>query len=86
MNGMRTYTASEARTHFADIINEAIYGKPVVIQRHKNQVAVVPIAFLERMAELEAFIDSNDAQIALEEFRQRGGRSMEDLEKELGID
>jgi hypothetical protein len=33
MTMLTTYTASEARTKFADIFNEALYGKPVVIDR-----------------------------------------------------
>lgn len=86
MTALTTYSATEARNKFADIFNEAHYGKPVVIDRNGKKVAVVSMELLERLAELEACIDSKDAQTALEEFRQSGGRSMKDLEAELGID
>jgi hypothetical protein len=49
-------------------------------------VAVVPLAVLERLAELEAWVDSVHAQEALDEFRQSGGRTMEEIEKELDLD
>lgn len=86
MTALTTYTATEARTKFADIFNEALYGKPVVIDKHGRKVAVVPLALLDRLAELEAWCDSVHAQEALEEFRQKGGRSMEEIEKELDLD
>jgi len=84
MTTLTTYTATEARTKFSDIVNEALWGKPVVIDRQGRKVAVVPIAVLERLAELEAFVDSAQAQEALEEFQSSGGRTMEEVEKELG--
>ncbi|MEE4012084.1 type II toxin-antitoxin system prevent-host-death family antitoxin [Roseibium sp. FZY0029] len=86
MTDRTTYTASEARSKFSDIFNEALYGKPVVINKHGKQVAVVSLALLDRLAELEAYVDSLDAQKALEEFHSQGGTSMADLEKELGLD
>ena len=86
MTALTTYTATEARTKFSDIFNEALYGKPVVIDKQGRKVAVVPLAVLERFAELEAYIDSVQAQEALEEFRKTGGRTMEEIEKELGLD
>jgi len=86
MSSHTTYTASEARSKFADIFNEAHHGKPVVIDKQGRKVAVVSMALLERLAELEAHIDSLHAQCALEEFRQSGGRTMDEIEKELGLD
>jgi len=85
MNALTTYTASEARNRFADIFNEAHYGKPVLIDKHGRKVAVVSMSLLERLAELEACIDSMHAQKALEEFQREGGRTMEEIEKELGL-
>jgi prevent-host-death family protein len=81
-----TYTATEARNRFADIFNEALYGGPVVIDKQGKKVAVIPLPLLERLAELEALFESKNAQEALTEFQSQGGRSMEDIEKELGID
>lgn len=86
MTTLTTYTATEARNKFADIFNEALYGKPVVIDKQGRKVAVVPLTLLERLAELEAWIDSIQAQEALNEFMQQGGRTMEEIEKELDLD
>lgn len=86
MNSLTTYTASEARNRFSDIFNEAHYGKPVLIDKHGRKVAVVSMSLLERLAELEACIDSLQAQTALEEFHREGGRTMEEIEKELGLE
>jgi prevent-host-death family protein len=86
MSSLTTYTATEARTKFADIFNEALYGKPVVIDKQGRRVAVVPLTVLERLAELEAWVDSSHAQEALEEFREMGGRTMDEIEKELDLD
>jgi prevent-host-death family protein len=86
MTTLTTYTATEARTKFSDIVNEALWGKPVVIDRQGRKVAVVPIAVLERLAELEAWADSVNAQNALDEFHSSGGRTMEEIEKELEND
>ena len=86
MTTLTTYTASEARTKFSDIFNEAHYGKPVVINKQGRKVAVVSLELLERLAELEAWVDSVHAQESLDEFRQRGGRTMEEIERELDLD
>lgn len=86
MPDLTTYSATEARNKFSDIFNEAHYGAPVLIDRHGKRVAVVSVSVLERLAELEAYIDSMHAQEALEEFRELGGRTMEDIEKELDLD
>lgn len=81
-----TYTASEARTKFSEIINKAIYKGPVVITRGEDAVAVVPIALLNILMELEVKSDTSEAKKALKEYREKGGISLEALKKELGID
>ncbi len=86
MTALTTYSATEARTKFADIFNEAHYGRPVLIDRNGKKVAVVSMSVLERLAELEACIDSLAAQQSLDEFREKGGRTMEEIEAELGLD
>jgi len=83
---MPTFTATEARNRFSDIFNQAHYGGGVLIEKHGKRVAVVPLEILDRLAELEAQIDSDDAQVALDEFRQLGGTTLEELEKELDND
>lgn len=86
MTTLTTYTASEARSKFSDIFNEAHYGKPVVINKQGRKVAVVPLELLDRLAELEAWVDSVHAEKALNEFHKQGGRSMEEIERELDLD
>ena len=86
MTALTTYSATEARNKFADIFNEAHYGRPVLIDRNGKKVAVVSMTVLERLAELEACIDSMAAQESLNEFREKGGRTMEEIEAELGLD
>ena len=80
------YTASEARKQFSDVFNIAHYGNPVVVTKNGKSVAVVSLSLLERLIELEAIIDSNDADAALAEFRSSGGRDMEDVLSELDLD
>lgn len=86
METLTTYRASEARDRFSDIFNEAHFGKPVVIERRGRKVAVVSMTVLERLADLEACIDSMHAEKALEEFRQTGGKTMDVIERELDLD
>ena len=86
MTTLTTYSASEARNKFADIFNEAHYGGPVLIDKHGKRVAVVSIALLERLAHLEALIDSEHAAEALKEFNAKGGKTMDEIAKELDLD
>ena len=83
---MPTFSATEARKNFSDIFNQAHYGGGVLIEKHGKRVAVVPLEILERLAGLEAFIDSAEAQRALEEFHSTGGITLDELEKELEND
>lgn len=83
---MPTFTATEARNNFSDIFNQAHYGGGVLIEKHGKRVAVVPIEILDRLAELEALIDSTEAQRALDEFHSKGGMTLDELEKELEND
>ena len=53
------YTATQARTIYAELVNEAAYGgKRIVLTRHgKNIVAIVPMSDLEMLVELQAILD-----------------------------
>lgn len=63
MNDLTLYSSTEARAKFADVFNEAYYGRPVLIERNGKRVAVVSISILERLAELEAFTDAGRASL-----------------------
>jgi prevent-host-death family protein len=81
---MRQYTTGEARERFSEVVNEAAYGaKRVVLTRHgKNIAAVVPIADLDLLNEIERIIDVKEAGKALVEA-QSGSITLEELKKKL---
>lgn len=85
MDGARTYTASEARNNFSDIIESAIHGEPVLVTKRKRTVAVVSVEYLKALTDLEARFDSEKAQQALDEFQKMGGKPLKQFKKELGI-
>lgn len=83
------YTATEARAKFSDIFDAAHFGERVVVKKRDRQVAVVSMEFLERvdkLIEAEAAIEAELAKVALQEFQHQGGKTMEELEQELGVD
>ncbi len=85
---MRQYTTGEARSRFSEVVNEAAYGaQRVVLTRHgKNVAAVVPIADLELLHELERMIDVEEARKALiEATASGGGVALDKLKAKLGL-
>jgi prevent-host-death family protein len=66
---MPALTASSARQNFSDIVNRAAYGgERIILHRRKKPVAaVVPIADLELIEELEDEFDIKAARKALKE-------------------
>ena len=85
----KTYAATEARSKFADVFDEAYYGARVFITKRDRQVALVSVSFLERvdkLLEMEAAIEAEAAKAALEEFQSKGGKTMEQIEQELDME
>ena len=85
----RTYAATEARSKFSDIFDAAYYGEPVVLTKRDRQVAVVSMSFFEqaeKLLEREAALEAEAAVAALEEFRSKGGKTMEQMKQELDMD
>ena len=84
---MEKYTAKEARENFSEVIGKAAYGsqRVVVTKNGRDSVAIVPIADLELLAELERLIDVADAEAALVEAREKGTISLSALKKKLGM-
>ena len=79
------FSASEARSRLAEIINEVAYGgHRILLHRHGKDVAVVVSARdLELLEALEDRIDLDEARAAL---KQEGSRvSWEDLRNELEL-
>jgi prevent-host-death family protein len=81
----RTYTASEARLNFAEIMDKAIFEGPVFVTRRSKTVAVVSADLLRVLTDIEALMDNEKAREALKEFLQQGGTPMEKVKEELGI-
>jgi len=64
-----TISTADARKHFADIVNEVVYGHNSVIltRRGEKIAALVPIEDHEFLQRLEDVIDIEDAKMALAE-------------------
>jgi prevent-host-death family protein len=64
MTVRRKVASSTARSEFADIVNRAAYaGERVIVHRRKKPIAaVVPLADLELLEQLEDRIDLEDAR------------------------
>lgn len=85
----KTYTATEARTKFADLFDAAHFGECVVVKKRDRCVAIVSMEMLaraEKALQAEAQAEAEAARAALKEFHAKGGKTLEDLEKELGMD
>lgn len=84
-----TYAASEARQKFADIFDAAYFGKTVVVTKRDRKVAVVSMETLQKLNKLlesEAEKEAISAAKALKEFQAKGGKTMEQIKQELGMD
>jgi prevent-host-death family protein len=79
----RKITTSTARTEFADILNRAAYsGERVILHRHKKPVAaVVPIADLEILEQIEDRADLDEVRKRLKEPTIPWSK----IKKELGL-
>lgn len=85
----KTYTATEARNNFSELFDEAHFGGTVVVRKRHRRVALVSIEFMERaerLLEIEAMLEAEAAQRSLDEFHEKGGKTMEQIEKELDMD
>lgn len=79
--------ASKAREGFADTINRVAFGNERVIvrRRGKEVAAVVPIADLRLLEDLEDRMDLADARAALAETKKKGAKPLDAILKELGL-
>ena len=84
---MSSYTASEARENFSDIISLVAYGKErqTVSRRGKEIVALVPIEDLRRLEELEDQEDLKDARAVLRSMKGKRGKPLAQLKEEMGL-
>jgi len=79
---MPQYTASTARTQFAEIVNRAEYAgeRTIVHRRNKAVAAVVPIEDLEL---IERYEDELDRRL-IRKTRKEKSIPWEQVERELG--
>jgi len=79
--------ASKAREGFSDTINRVAFGKERVVlrRRGKEVAAVVPIADLRLLEDLEDRIDLTDARAALAETKKKGAKPLDAILKDLGL-
>ncbi len=78
---------SKAREGFADTINRVAFGRERVILRRRGKeiAAVVPIADLRLLEDLEDRIDLADARLALAETKKKGAKPLDVILKEIGL-
>jgi prevent-host-death family protein len=82
-------STAEARSQFADVINQVAYGGVrIVLTKHDKEVAaVIPIADLEKLALLEQSMDLKEALDSLRDAEQNGGMiSLAELKSKLNLD
>lgn len=84
---MKPLSVTEARSHFADILNRVGYkGERIVLQKHdKNLVAIIPVEDLELLEAIEDKIDIIEAEAALAEDDGKEPITLEQLKVELGL-
>ncbi len=83
----RKYSTAGARSRFADIVNEAAYGKEriVLTRRGKDVAAVIPMSDLELLYELERLIDLQEAKEAIIEAEASETVPLAELKKRLKV-
>lgn len=84
-----TMSTVEARDQFGELINRAAFGKERVIltRRGKALVAVVPVEDMRLLEELESLRESQEFQVAKEEWEREGGEThtLDEVVRDLGI-
>src|SRR5262249_39357211 len=77
----RTYTVSEVRDNFAEVMNLVTYAEQaaVITKNGKEKAALVPYRLLELFTRIEAVFDLEGAQKALDDFKSNGGVSLDKL-------
>jgi prevent-host-death family protein len=81
---MTRVSTTRAREALSDVINRVVYqGERIVLERHgKDVVALVPVADLELLEELEDRIDLEEARKRL---RERGRIPWDKIKERLGL-
>ena len=82
-----TVSIGEARSQFAELLNQAAYAKQRVVltRKGKELVGVVPVEDLKLLEDLENIVDLQEARAALAETKKRGTVSWDKVKRELGL-
>jgi prevent-host-death family protein len=81
---MTRVSTTRAREALSDVINRVVYqGERIVLERHgKDVVAVVPVADLELLEQLE---DRMDLEEARKRLKDPGRIPWKEIKKRLGL-
>ena len=84
---MSNYTTTEAREHFAELMNLVAYGKErqILIRHGKPMAALIPIEDLRYLEALEDQRDLEDARAELKRSRNQKNDSWKKAKEELGL-
>jgi len=84
---MTDVTVSDARASLGDLISRAVYGheRVVLARRGKRVAAIISIADLELLGELEDRLDTLEALAALNDPENRDRVPWEQVKAELGL-
>jgi prevent-host-death family protein len=79
-------TTSKARGNFTKVLEKASRGERIVLLRHKKGVAaLVPIADLVLLEEIEDRVDARAGRLAMQEAERTGMIPWEQVKAELGL-
>lgn len=80
------YSATDARREFAHLMDEAVHNGPVFVRRRNQEAVLLSRASYDHLVALELARDVEDARAALDDDKQTGGVTLEDLKAELGFE
>ncbi len=84
---MEKVSVTTARENISELINRAAFGneRAVFTRQQKEVAALVPMSDLALLNELERLIDVEEAKKAIEEGKEKGMITLDDLRKDLGV-
>jgi prevent-host-death family protein len=81
---MSTTTISDACRDLVDLCNRVVSGRErIIIEHHSGRVALVPVADLDLIEEMEDGVDRLALDKALKEAEEQGTIPWEELKAEL---
>lgn len=80
-------SARDARSDFAELMGRVAYGNEnIIIQRNgKDMVALISVKELQRLRDLEDWIDNQHADRAQADYEKHGGIPFGEVKKSVGL-